>query len=358
MPAPDLRGFTVAITADRRRDEQAVLLERLGLEVLPYPLLQTEAADNEALRRLTASVAANPPDYLVANTGYGMRTWLSLAAAWELQAPLVEGMGARAAVFVRGAKALGELRKVGLDACYKAPGETLDEVVDRLLQEDLRDKSVVFQLHGASSEEAVARLGAAGANVTQLPVYTMGLAGEHAARELARLIVEGGVDVVTFTAAPQVQVLAMIARGDGKDSNLWEAFNAGGVAAACIGEVCAAAARAEGIRLPLVPEHARLGSLATAVAGYLSARQCTLAGDHGPVLVSGARVELASGENWLDAPAQGALRRLGSYSDGLPVDELPGDGAAVLCVLSRQLDGALEIEQGRARLRLARRGRP
>ena len=69
VAANDLHGFTVAVTADRRRDEQTVLLERLGAEVLMFPLLRTEPADLGTLRALTETIADAPPDYLVANTG-------------------------------------------------------------------------------------------------------------------------------------------------------------------------------------------------------------------------------------------------------------------------------------------------
>ena len=57
MAPTDLVGFTVAVTADRRRDEQTVLLERLGAQVLMFPLLRTEPADLGALRALTETVA-------------------------------------------------------------------------------------------------------------------------------------------------------------------------------------------------------------------------------------------------------------------------------------------------------------
>jgi uroporphyrinogen-III synthase len=255
----ELDGFTVAVTADRRRDEQTVLLERLGAQVLMFPLLRTEPADLGALRALTETIAEAAPDYFVANTGYGMRTWLQLAAEWGLQEALVEALSSASTIVVRGAKALGEIRKVGLDAVYKAPGETLEEVVDRLGEEDLSASSVVVQLHGEP----------AGA-VSYLPVYRMGGGGTDEAGALIDALVEGRVDVVTFTAAPQVQVLASVAEAQGRLGAVLDAFNVGGVVAACIGPVCAQGARLAGITQPLVPEHSRLGSLASALGGYLA----------------------------------------------------------------------------------------
>ncbi len=89
----DLKGFTVAITADRRRDEQAVLMERLGVEVIMFPFLQTRRKTSTVLRALTEKLVQEPPDYLVANTGYGMRTWLAWTAEWGVQDGLVVGLG-------------------------------------------------------------------------------------------------------------------------------------------------------------------------------------------------------------------------------------------------------------------------
>ena len=50
VAANDLHGFTVAVTADRRRDEQTVLLERLGAQVLMFPLLRTELGLRKTFR--------------------------------------------------------------------------------------------------------------------------------------------------------------------------------------------------------------------------------------------------------------------------------------------------------------------
>ena len=264
--------MTVAVTADRRRDEQAILLERLGLEVLLFPLLRTEAEDTAGLRRLTDQVCKQPPDYFVANTGYGMRTWLQLGAQWGMQEAIVQALGAGPTILTRGAKALGELRKVGLDASYKAPGETLEEVVARLTVEDLAGASVVVQLHGEPPGGVLTPLERGGARVTYLPVYRMTGNGGEAADALISAVLRHKVDAVTFTAAPQIEALAGVAAAQDRTAPLLEAFNRGGVVAACIGPVCAQGARAAGIEQPLVPEHPRLGSLATALAGYLSRR--------------------------------------------------------------------------------------
>ena len=80
-----LAGFTVAITADRRRDELATLLELDGARVVLAPALRiVPLADDARLRSATRSLLVRPPDIVVANTGVGMRGWLDAADGWGL----------------------------------------------------------------------------------------------------------------------------------------------------------------------------------------------------------------------------------------------------------------------------------
>jgi uroporphyrinogen-III synthase len=267
-----LAGVRVAITADRRRDEQAALLGRMGAEIVAFPLLRTEPAARGVLRALTEQMAGDPPSYLVANTGYGMQSWLEAARDWGIRAALVEALRARTVIVARGAKALGALRKAGLDAAYKAPGETMREVVEWLLVRDLRGVPVAVQLHGEAPGPVLARLSIAGAGLIWLPVYTMSSAGRHAADDLVEALLGRRLDAVTFTAAPQVEALAAAAQEMGRLPEALAAFNSGMVVALCIGEVCAAAVREVGIVHPLVPEHPRLGSLARALGEHFAGK--------------------------------------------------------------------------------------
>ncbi len=260
----------MAITAGRRRDEQAVLLERHGLEVELYPLLETGAADAAELREQTRRMTGCPPDFLVANTGYGVHSWLAMAEAEGLLEPLVASLGRSTTVVARGAKALGELRKRGLQATFRAPGETLAEVVDHLVGAGVAGRCVVVQLHGEDAPAELSRLAEAGAQVVPMPVYHVVASAGGSAQALATALAAGAFDAVTFTAAPQVDALMAAAGRAGCTAEVLDRFNRAGVVAACIGEVCAATARRLGIAQPVVPEHPRLGSLATAVASRLA----------------------------------------------------------------------------------------
>src|SRR5688572_33222668 len=72
-----LTGFTIAVTAERRRDEQAVLLERRGARVVSVPVItHVPLLDDEALHEATRECIDTAPDLVVVNTGIGFRGWL------------------------------------------------------------------------------------------------------------------------------------------------------------------------------------------------------------------------------------------------------------------------------------------
>ncbi len=228
----------------------------------------------------------------------------------------------------------------------------------RLTSEQLRGKSVLVQLHGEPPGATLAPLEEAGAEVGYLPVYRMGGGGHQALDGLVHALLDGAVDTVTFTAAPQVVALTEAARARALLGPVMDGFNKGGVVAACIGQVCAGAARAEGISAPLVPEHSRLGSLATAVAAQLAARQVVAVGGSGSVAISGRLIEAGGEELWLDRPAQRrALRALCARPGEWVGLSVIGDGALeAVSGLADLLDGAVELVEGSARLKVARAG--
>ena len=268
-----LSGFTVGVTADRRSEDQAILFRRLGAEVILGPTMRTLAvADEVQLREITSELVANPPDFLVANTGLGIRTWFAAAAEWGLEEDLRRSLS-ETTILARGPKAAGALTSAKLKIAWRSPSEQLSEVAAHLTEMDIADKRIAFQLHGDAREPVTAALESAGAKVIQVPVYRWVLPNESesgAAQRLIRLCCEGKVDAVTFTAGPQVRQMFELAEADGRAGQLRDAFNDRKPLAACIGPVCAAVAVEEGILDPQYPDSWRLGSLVKLVAAVLT----------------------------------------------------------------------------------------
>ena len=270
-PAAVLAGLTIGITAERRADEQARLFTDRGATTLHGPTLRiTPSGDDEGLRAATAAVVERPPDLLLASTGFGMRAWLDAAEGWGMRAALLDALG-RARVANRGAKAASANNAVGLREWYRAPDERFDEVLDAVLAEPLAGARVALQVHGTAMPRAVARLVAAGAEVVEVDAYRASLPTDRApARALVEAACASRVAAVTFTTAPSVHNLFVIAASAGLDGDLRRALN-GPVLAACVGPVCAEGAAEEGVVAPLVPERSRLVPLVHAVTERLAA---------------------------------------------------------------------------------------
>lgn len=296
MALASLEGFRVGVTADRRRGELADLLLRRGATTLVGPVLATRFLPDDAhLEALTRDLLARPPDIVVANTGVGIRAWFEAAQVWGVVDELRSAC-LRAHVVARGPKAVSALRVAGVEVGAEAQTERLDEVAEILRERDLRGARVVVQLHGADDLPLVGELSHAGADVVALPVYQWGLPRDlEPARRLITAIAQRTVDAVTFTSAPAVRNLFALADEQGVGAGVRAAVRAD-VVVACVGPVCAEAARAERVPRPVAPATGRLGLLVRVLADTLSERSLTLRVGGNDVVVQGAAVSVTGME--------------------------------------------------------------
>lgn len=271
MLAP-LRGFTIGVTADRRADEQAVLLTRRGARVVHGPSVRTLPLGEEpAVLEATEAVLRRPPSIVVLLTALGCRAWLSAAESLGVDRQLRAALGS-ARVMVRGPKAAGAAVTAGLQVDWQAVTETTAEVLDVLVAEGVSGRRVVVQRDGAARAHLADALVTAGADVVDVPVYrwTPPLDPGPALR-LVEAACDGRLDAVTFTSSPAVVNLLDLAEEAGRREALLAAL-AGPVLAACVGPVCAATASAHGITRIAQPERARLGALVQTVVRAFEGR--------------------------------------------------------------------------------------
>lgn len=257
---PPLTGYTVAITADRRRDEFASMLERRGARVVYAPAMRiVPLADDVELRAATQDCLAGPLDYTVASTGIGFRGWFEAADGWGL-GPSLRSACATSRLYARGPKAVGAMRAAGLADVWSPASESSADLLARLLQEDLAGRRIALQEHGEPMHDFAAALRAAGASVIQVSVYRWAPPLDPLPlHRLVSLIAAATIDAVTFTSAPAVAGLLAAAAEAGQHDALLAALR-GPVVAACVGPVCAAALRDLDVEC-LVPDRYRLGAL-------------------------------------------------------------------------------------------------
>ncbi|MEU4548962.1 uroporphyrinogen-III synthase [Nonomuraea dietziae] len=280
--APDaLSGFTIGVTATRRREEFCALLERRGARVVSAPAIRLVplAEDTDLLAATRRSLEA-PVDDVVVTTGVGFRGWMAAAEGWGLSAELSDHL-TRARLLTRGPKARGAVRAAGLNDHWTPATESCEEVKQHLLAQDLRGRRIAVQLHGEPLTGFVAELREAGADVIEVPVYRwLPYRDTSPLRRLVTQSIAGGVDAVAFTSAPAVLAMLGAARADGLEDALLAAFG-GRVVAACVGPVTAQPLVAKGVPV-LQPERSRLGALARTLARHLPAHSVTrlVAGGH------------------------------------------------------------------------------
>ncbi|WP_369133424.1 uroporphyrinogen-III synthase [Modestobacter sp. I12A-02662] len=308
-----LAGYTVAVTAARRREELGALLDRRGARVVYAPAIRiVPLSDDAELVAATKAVLAEPVDLVVATTGVGFRGWLEAADAWDL--PLREHLQT-ARVLARGPKARGAIRGGGLVDAWSPASESSAEVLEHLLsgaEGALAGRRIAVQLHGDPLPELVSGLQRAGADVLTVPVYRWVLPEDTAPlRRLVATIAARGVDAVTFTSAPAAASLLQVADEEGVLPGVLAAF-ADAVLPVAVGPVTAAPLEAAGVRT-VQPDRARLGALARSVVAELPARHPVLAAGGHTLQVRGHAVVL----------------------DGRTV-ELPPGSMAVLRALSRR----------------------
>lgn len=142
------------------------------------------------------------------------------------------------------------------------------------------------------SPELTAALTEVGADVVSVPVYRWRMPDDDGpARRLVEAACSGKLDAVTFTSAPAVHNLFVIAGRMGAADELRQAFN-DNVVAGCVGPVCGAAAREQGIDAPLQPEVGRLGLLVRALSDHVQQRRLTLSMAGVKVVVQGSTILL------------------------------------------------------------------
>lgn len=281
-----LAGYTVAITAARRRKEFGAALERRGARVIYAPAIKiVPIADDAQLREATERCLLAPLDFVIATTGIGFRGWMEAADTWGLADRLTARLE-HAAVLARGPKARGAIRASGLQEVWSPESESSSEVLEYLLATNaVAGKRIAVQLHGEPAAHLVPALRQAGAEVIEVPVYNwVSLHDTVALRRLIDTVAANGVDSVAFTSAPAAASFLQSAYRLGSADAVVAALR-GPVRAACVGPVSAQPLRH--IDIPVIqPDRSRLGALVREIVQQLPVQR----GVH--VSVAGHSIEL------------------------------------------------------------------
>lgn len=296
-----LAGFSIGVTADRRAEEQATLLRRLGAGVVHGPVIRTlPLSGSYAVRSATEAVIADPPDVILLTTALGVRGWFGAAESLGLGEDLTEALSS-CRVLARGPKAAGTTISHGVPVSWQAPTARGSEMVSHLAEIAAggRPLRVAVQLDGSPTSDlaAAVRQAVPSAEVLEVPVYRWELPEDPTpALRLISSVAERSVDAVTFTAAHAVTNFAALATEAGVIDAVRVAFDSGSVLPVAVGPVTSARLTQLGLVDAIEPRTFRLGAMVQALAERLKgeAVQLRLAGHD--VHVQGRLVAVADEE--------------------------------------------------------------
>lgn len=268
-----LAGYTIGITAARRREEFGAALERRGAKVVYAPAIRiVPLADDSELRAATERCLDAPLDIVVATTGIGFRGWIDAADTWGVAGKLTTAIDC-STVLARGPKARGAIRASGLREAWSPESESSSEVLAYLIASgDLAGKRIAVQLHGEPLPDVVQTLRLAGAEVIEVPVYRWMLPDDtEPLRRLIQTVSVAGLDAVAFTSAPAAASFLRAAEEQGCGDAVRAALR-GPVVPACVGPVTAGPFQQEGIPV-IQPVRGRLGALVRVIVEQLPVRR-------------------------------------------------------------------------------------
>jgi uroporphyrinogen-III synthase len=266
--AQPLEGITVAILEHRFTKEFAILFEKSGATVHACPMLEEKPVENrEELQHFVRRVVSGDLDAMIFLTGVGARFLVAEAESMGRKENFLEALG-KMTIVVRGPKPVAALRQLGVHIDVIPENPTTEGVIEALRNRDLQGRRVGVQLYGTPNPQLVSALEAKGATVTPVQVYAYGAASDAGAvSALISRILDGQIQVVAFTSAPQVQMLFDFATQLGVAEALEGALKSG-VTIASIGEVTSRALAARNLTPKIAPGQSKMGALAQAVAEH------------------------------------------------------------------------------------------
>jgi uroporphyrinogen-III synthase len=206
---------------------------------------------------------------LIFLTGVGARFLIAEAESLGIKQDFLNALD-KAVVVVRGPKPVAALKQFGVRVDVIPQTPTTEGVIEALQGKDLNGRRIGVQLYGTPNPKLVSALESKGAVVTPIHVYDYGAAADPSAiKTLVEKLLNGDIQVITFTSAPQVRMLFDLSSKLGISDSLEHALR-GKVVIASIGEVTTRALEEKGLVPTIVPRQSKMGSMAQAVGEYFS----------------------------------------------------------------------------------------
>lgn len=262
-----LEKLTILVPESRELDLFAGMLEAEGATALRCPLVRIlDLEDTGPARDWIARFLAVRPDDLVLLTGEGLRKLLEISGARREAFIAVLG---NVRTITRGPKPARALREIGLAPGLAVRVPTSQGILDALADENLRGRRIGVQLY-PGEVPLVAALRARSAEVLPVTPYRYASESESAqVIEMIHALARGRIDMVAFTASPQIERLFAVAREAELETELTEGLARTRIAA--VGPVVAATLEKHGMTAAILPaENFHLRPLVRAIVAAVT----------------------------------------------------------------------------------------
>ena len=256
-----LFGRRIVVTRARTQaGELSVELERLGAEVLEFPMIEIHPPkDFEPLDAAIRDLSSF--DWLIFTSVNGVEAFVARLALHGLDLRAVPRAAKIAAI---GPATAQRIREVGLRVDVVPKEFRAEALIEEVTGGSLAGQKILIPRARVAREILPERLREAGAEVIVPPAYES-VPSSRGREELAKELEAGRIDCVTFTASSTVE-------------NLVWAFGAkvaarllAGTLVACIGPITADAARKHGIRVDAEAREYTIPGLIEAVVDLFAA---------------------------------------------------------------------------------------
>ena len=271
----ELDGMRVATLEARMTGALASMISKRGGEPVCAPALREAPLDcADDVRYLLDKLEKGSLDVVVFQTGVGARALFKEADRQGRLDFLLESLRGITTV-CRGPKPTAALRQVDvqISAGIEAP-YTTKELLDALTALPVKGKRLMALQYGERNAALMSALGEQCASVDELCLYEWQLPDDTSPMEsLLDDLLDGRIDVITFTSQVQIRHLYMIAAANGvSQDDLSDALNTRTIVCA-VGPTCAAALANVGVATDTQPEYPKMGHMVNALAEYVGHRE-------------------------------------------------------------------------------------
>ena len=266
----DFKGLRVVSFESRQAAEMAELIETAGGKPVIAPSMREIPLEHNSEAFMFAKLLlAGWIDLVILMTGVGTRVLVKTATTKYPSGELIEALRS-VKIVALGPKPAAALREMGLVPTVLVPKPyTWSDLLATLDKKyPLRNKRVAIQEYGQSNPEMIEALEERGAQVLSVPVYRWELPEDlEPLRRAMQDIIDGDsrrVDFALFTSGTQVRHLFQVAKMDGVEGQLRQAFKQ-----VCIGSVGPIASRAiteQGLTVDYEPDTPKMVHLVREMA--------------------------------------------------------------------------------------------